>query len=195
MRRDVLQRADEHLVARSADACRTCWCGCWSPNSCIARHRCSPTIRTTAPDPAYPSPGLRGIAMRRIEFACWLAMSWAAHAAKPAEPVQVDFGAGAWVDVDATGKAHVVEMDRFDPVSRTTANPDPLRTIIKARLRERIETWQFQPADQERRRLLRAGPHITCKLSELDDGVGCIRLAHRSAATGADLADATERYS
>lgn len=84
--------------------------------------------------------------MRRFALCLGILLAWplAGQAAKPAEPTSVEFGAGAWVDVDATGKAHVVKMDKLGRF-KDEDKPGSLADIIKSRLRERIETWEFTP--------------------------------------------------
>ena len=81
--------------------------------------------------------------MRRFALCLGLLLAWplAGQAAKPAEPTSIEFGAGAWVDVDATGKAHVVEMDRLEGLGNGTGSGSgSLADVINARLRERIES-------------------------------------------------------
>ena len=99
----------------------------------------------------------------------------------------LDFTAGAWVDVDATGKAHVIEMGR---VSRLEDVPQlgPVVDNIKARLRERIETWQFVPAALDGAPVA-SRTHVSVSLEGIDDGKGGLGVRIRSAATGAELAD------
>ena len=84
--------------------------------------------------------------MRRFVLCLGMLLAWplAVQAAKPAEPASIEFGAGAWVDVDATGKAHVVEMDKLTRF-KDDGEPGSIADIIKSRLRERIETWEFTP--------------------------------------------------
>ena len=57
-------------------------------------------------------------------------MALAGQAAKPAEPTSIEFGAGAWVDVDATGKAHVVEMDKLSRF-KDDGKPGSIADIIR----------------------------------------------------------------
>ena len=78
--------------------------------------------------------------MRRIVLCLGMLLAWplAGQAAKPAEPTSIEFGAGAWVDVDATGKAHVVEMAKLG--FKDEDKPGSLANAIKTRMQERIET-------------------------------------------------------
>lgn len=84
--------------------------------------------------------------MGRFVLCLGILLAWplAGQAAKPSEPASVEFSAGAWVDVDATGKAHVVEMDKLSRF-KDDDKPGSLADIVKSRLRERIESWEFQP--------------------------------------------------
>lgn len=125
--------------------------------------------------------------MRR--FALWLGMllAWplAGQAAKSAEPTSVEFGAGAWVDVDATGKAHVVEMDQLSQF-KDEDKPGSLADIIKSRLRERIETWEFTPPTQGGT-TVPGKTHIYVSLEALSSDGGGIAIRVESATTGAKL--------
>src|SRR5690242_7275116 len=84
--------------------------------------------------------------MHRFILCLGMLLMWplAGQAAKPAEAASIEFGAGAWVDVEPTGKAHVVEMDRLSQF-KDEDKPGSIADIIKARLRDRIESWEFTP--------------------------------------------------
>ena len=122
--------------------------------------------------------------MRRIAWCLvtLLAASWAIHAAEPAAPTSIEFGAGAWVDVDATGKAHVVEMDKLDRL-KDENKPGSLADIIKARLRERIESWQFEPPTKNAV-ALSGRTHVNLTVAAEDSGSGDIGLRVKRANTG-----------
>lgn len=111
-----------------------------------------------------------------------LAMPFATNAVEPATPSEVEFGAGAWVDVDATGKAHVVEMDRLDRF-KDEGSPGSLVEIIEDRLRERIESWQFQPPTKNGV-AVSGRTHVNALLVAEDDRSGNIRLRVKRANTG-----------
>lgn len=120
-------------------------------------------------------------------LAMLVAMPCATHAAKPAEPVHVEFGAGAWVDVDATGKAHVVEMDKLNGL-KDEGVPGSLTEIIKTRLRERIESWEFIPPT--RNNIAVSGKtflHVSLEAS--DTGNDSIAIRILGAETGGKLVD------
>ena len=116
-----------------------------------------------------------------------LAVSSATNSAKPAAPTSVEFGAGAWVDVDATGKAHVVEMDRL---SRFTddGKPGAIADIIKARLRERIESWEFTPPTRDGV-AVSGKTHLGVSLEASSEGGRGLTIRVLDAGTGAKLAN------
>ena len=122
--------------------------------------------------------------MRRFILCLGILLAWplAGQAAKPAEPTSIEFGAGAWVDVDATGKAHVVEMDKL-----TRFNDDgtsgTLADNIKTRLRERIETWEFTPPMKDGVPVS-GKTHVFVSAAAEDDGSGGMRILVKSASTG-----------
>ena len=122
--------------------------------------------------------------MRRFVFCLGILLAWplATQAAKPAEPTSVEFGAGAWVDVDATGKAHVVEMDKLTRF-KDDDEPGSIADVIKARLRERIESWEFTPPTKNG--VTVAGKtHVGVAMVAEDDGAGGLQLRVKSAGTG-----------
>lgn len=127
--------------------------------------------------------------MRRIVLCLGMLLAWpmAGQAAKLAEPTSVEFGAGAWVDVDATGKAHVVEMDRLSEF-KDEDKPGSLADIIKSRLRERIETWEFTPPTQAGA-TVPGKTHIYVSLEALSSDGGGMAIRVESATTGAKLAN------
>lgn len=122
--------------------------------------------------------------MRR--FALWLGMllAWplAGQAAKPAAPTSVEFGAGAWVDVDATGKARVVEMDAL-PQFKGEGQPGSLVETIKARLRDRIETWEFTPPTKNGI-AVPGKTHVFVNAVASNDSHGGMLILVKSASTG-----------
>ena len=125
--------------------------------------------------------------MRRFILCLGILLAWplAGQAAKPAEPASIEFGAGAWVDVDATGKAHVVEMDKLTRF-KDDGEPGSLADIIKSRLRERIETWEFTPPTKGGAAV--AGKtHLSMWVQAFDSGSGSIGLRVESANTGMAL--------
>jgi hypothetical protein len=99
----------------------------------------------------------------------------------------LDFTAGAWVDVDATGKARVIEMGRVTRLE-DVSQLGPVVDKIKARLRERIETWQFVPAARDGAPVA-SRTHVSIWLEGVDDGKGGLGVRVRSATTGAELKD------
>jgi len=125
--------------------------------------------------------------MRGIALCLGMLLAWplATQAAKPAEPTSIDFGAGAWVDVDATGKAHVVEIDQLSEF-KDDGKPGSLADIIKQRLRERIEMWEFVPPASNGAAVNgRTHVHVSLEASTADGGGMAIRVL--GAATGAKL--------
>jgi len=127
--------------------------------------------------------------MRRIVLCLGILLAWplAGQAAKPAEPASIEFGAGAWVDVDATGKAHVVEMDKLSRF-KDDGEPGSIADIIKARLRERIETWEFQPPTKNGV-AVPGRTHLAVSLKALGDDAGGMSIRVLDAGTGPKLAD------
>lgn len=125
--------------------------------------------------------------MRRIIFVLLLAISSAAHAAKPAQPVSVRFHASAWVDVDPSGKAHVVEMDKLDGL-KDEGKSGSLADIIKTRLRERIETWEFEPPTKNKI-AVPGKTFVFVSLEASDTGNDSIAIRILSAVTGGKLVD------
>jgi TonB family protein len=127
--------------------------------------------------------------MRRFVLCLGMLFAWplAGQAAKPVEPASIEFGAGAWVDVDATGKAHVVEMDKLRRF-KDDGKPGSIADIIKARLRERIETWEFQPATKNGF-AVPSHTHVSIGLEAADDQHGGMMLGITGADTGATIAD------
>ncbi|MFT3898321.1 MAG: hypothetical protein QM719_11625 [Thermomonas sp.] len=122
--------------------------------------------------------------MRRFVLCLGLLLLWPL-AGQAAQPASVDFGAGAWVDVDATGKAHVVEMDKLTGFN-DDGKPGSIAEIIKARLRERIETWEFTPPTKNG--VTVAGKtHVGVALVAEDDGAGGLQLRVKSARTGMEV--------
>jgi hypothetical protein len=122
--------------------------------------------------------------MRRIAWsmALLVAIPYAAHAAKPAKPVSVQFRAGAWVDVDPSGKGHVVEMDKLDGF-KDEGTPGSLADIIKKRLRDRIESWEFDPPTKAGV-AVSGKTHVAMSMVAEDDGADAIALRIESAKTG-----------
>jgi hypothetical protein len=122
--------------------------------------------------------------MRRFILCLGMLLAWplAGQAADPAEPTSIEFGAGAWVDVDATGKAHVVEMDA-PPHFKDEGQPGSLGETINARLRERIETWEFMPPTKDGV-ALPGKTHVSVNAAASDDGSGGLRILIKSASTG-----------
>ena len=127
--------------------------------------------------------------MRRFVFCLGMLLAWplAGQAAEPAAPTSVEFGAGAWVDVDATGKAHVLEMERVSEF-KGNGRPGSIAELIKERLRERIESWEFQPATKNEIPVP-SRTHISVKAEAVDDEHGGMMLRVVSARTGGDIAD------
>ena len=125
--------------------------------------------------------------MRRFVLCLGLLLAWplATQAAKPAEPTSIEFGAGAWVDVDATGKAHVVEMDRLSQF-KDEDKPESIADVIKARLRERIESWEFTPPTKNGVPVS-GKTHVSVALTAEDDGAGGLQLKVKSAGTGMQM--------
>jgi hypothetical protein len=122
--------------------------------------------------------------MRRIAWllALLVAVPYASQGAKPAEPVSVQFRAGAWVDVDASGKGHVVEMDKLNGL-KDDGTPGSLAEVIKARLRDRIESWEFDPPTKAGV-AVSGRTHVAMSIVAEDDGADGIALRIESATTG-----------
>lgn len=114
-----------------------------------------------------------------------LATTTLARATGAVQPASVQFGAGAWVDVDATGKAHVIAMDGQGRLG-ADGRPSPLADIIATRLRERIESWEFQPP-MKNGVAVPGKTHVHVLVSGEDDGSGGIRLRTLHAGTGMQL--------
>ena len=94
----------------------------------------------------------------------------------------VEFYAIAWADVDASGTAHV---DQIDEVTKLEDVPGlaPAVVRIKELLKQRLETWQFVPATREGI----AVASRTCvyvRLEGADDGKGGLGMRILSASTG-----------
>lgn len=92
-------------------------------------------------------------------------------------------GSSAWVDVDPSGKAHVIEMGSVtglaEPVSAAAQR-------INDRLRERIESWQFIPATRDGVPV-GSRTHVGISLQGDTDGAGGVALRIRSASTGPEM--------
>lgn len=136
--------------------------------------------------------------MRRVPWsaglllACSLATGAATHSSEAhssgAPSSALDFFVSAQVDVDASGKSHVVEMGK---VSRLSDVPSlvPIANVIAQRLRERIESWQFVPATRDGQAVASTtGLHVALEGS--DDGHGGLAVRILGASTGGDLRDA-----
>jgi len=122
--------------------------------------------------------------MRRLVLCLglFLAGPLAGRAAESEEPASIEFSAGAWVDVDATGKAHVVEMDRSGRLE-DDGKAASLVDVINARLRGRIESWQFDPPTKNGV-AVSGRTHVDMTVLAEDDGSGDIRLRVKQAHTG-----------
>lgn len=116
-------------------------------------------------------------------------MLWAipvlAQAAPPTAPVALS--GSAWVDVDANGKAHVVEMGKLSPLSDVPALAPVVRRIDD-RLRAAIESWQFLPATRDGVATA-SHTHVAVSMEGTDDGAGGMAVRLLSAGTGAGLRD------
>ena len=97
-------------------------------------------------------------------------------------PTTLDFAGSAWVDVDATGKAHVVEMEK---VSKLGDVPKlaPVVERIKGQLKDAIESWRFLPAVRDGV-AVESHTHVRVELEASDDGLGGMAVRIRSAHTG-----------
>jgi TonB family protein len=127
--------------------------------------------------------------MRRIAWllALLVAVPYASQGAKPAEPVSVRFHASAWVDVDASGKAHVAEMEALNGL-KDDGTPGSLAEVIKARLRDRIESWEFEPPT--RNDIAVSGKtFVSVSLEASDTGNDSIAIRILDARTGGRLVD------
>lgn len=122
--------------------------------------------------------------MHRFVFCLGLLLAWplAAQTTDPTKPASVEFGAGAWVDVDATGKAHVVEMDKLRRF-KDEDKPGSLADAIKERLRERIEAWEFTPPTKNGV-AVSGKTHVRMSVEAYVAGPGSIGLRIGSANTG-----------
>lgn len=97
----------------------------------------------------------------------------------------VDFSASAWVDVDASGQAHVIEMGKLTKLGDVTKLA-PIADSIRERLRERIESWQFVPAMRDGAAVA-SSTNVYFNLEALDDGAAGLAVRLRSAYTGPEL--------
>jgi hypothetical protein len=111
-----------------------------------------------------------------------LAMPMLAIAARPPAPAPVDFSGSAWVDVDADGKAHVVEVGRLSVLSDVPALA-PIVERIQGRLRNAIESWQFVPAMRDGIAVA-SRTNVSVDMRGTDDGAGGFAVRLRSARTG-----------
>jgi len=123
--------------------------------------------------------------MRRLAVAAGLLL--ACSGAIAGEPESLDFNVSAQVDVDVTGKAHVLEMGK---VSRLSDVPSlaPVAETIAQRLRQRIETWQFTPAARLGQPVA-STTNVHVALEGSDDGHGGLAVRILNARTGGDLRD------
>jgi len=99
----------------------------------------------------------------------------------------VDLHASAWVDVDALGKAHVIEMEKVKGLADVVQST-PIAETIKERLHDRIESWQFNPATRDGVAVV-SRTHLHVVMEGFDDGAGNLGVRIRSAATGPDVKD------
>lgn len=120
---------------------------------------------------------MRRMAWGAVLLACALV-------AQAGEPTVLAYPASALIDVDTTGKAHVVTL-----ATRSGQNGAPraaVSELIEPRLRERIESWQFVPATRDGT-AVPSRTHLSINLRAMDDGRGGLSVQVVSASTGASL--------
>ena len=89
--------------------------------------------------------------------------------------------------MDATGKAHVVEMDKLDRF-KDDGEPGSIADVIKSRMRERIESWEFIPP-------MRHGvavpgkTHVYISLEAYDGNTGGMAIRILNAVTGGRISE------
>jgi len=100
-------------------------------------------------------------------------------------PALLEFGGSATVAVDATGKAHVIEMKKVSKLEQVPAFA-PIVERIKGRLKDVIESWQFVPAMRDG---IAVGSQtsVVVELEGMDDGAGGMAVRVRSAGAGAGM--------
>ena len=124
--------------------------------------------------------------MRGAQWVAGLLLASPLVAAAADTPVaSVDFRASAWVDVDASGKAHVAEMGHLTKIG-DVPQLAPVADAIQERLRDRIESWQFIPATRDGVSVA-SRTNVYVVLEALDDGTGGLAIRLRSAGTGPKL--------
>lgn len=112
-----------------------------------------------------------------------LAMPLWAAAATPAPAFE--FGATARVDVDASGKAHVLEVQKVSKLDQVPTFA-PIVERIKGRLKDAIESWQFVPATRDGV-AVGSRTNVSVELEGTDDGAGGMAVRVRSADAGAGI--------
>jgi hypothetical protein len=118
-----------------------------------------------------------------------LGLPLAGNAVMPVK--SVDFSAGAWVDVDPSGHAHVTEMDKVSGLE-DVPKLVPIAEDIKARLRVRIEGWQFVPASRDGVPAA-SRTHVHVAMQGADDGSGGLAVRILSALTGPEFSEGNRR--
>ena len=121
----------------------------------------------------------------RVMIGLALLLLFMPPSAVAATSTPLEFGATALVDVDATGKAHVVEMQKVSTLEDVPSLA-PIVERIKGRLKDAIESWQFVPAMQDGI-AVRSQTHVVVQLEGTDDGAGGMAVRVRSAAPGAGM--------
>jgi hypothetical protein len=113
-----------------------------------------------------------------------LASPFASLAEQPS--AAVDIRASAWVEVEPSGKAHVVEMGELTKLG-AVAGLASIAENIRQRLRDRIESWEFTPATRAGVAVA-SSTNVSIALEGVDDGAGGFAVRIRSASTGPKLA-------
>lgn len=111
----------------------------------------------------------------------WGALLLGLALAAQAEEPGLKLASSAVVDVDATGKAHVVTLDSVDGPNGPL--PTALSQPIETRLRERIESWQFVPATRDGV-AVSSRTRLGVSLRAVDDGHGGVAVHVVSVGTG-----------
>ena len=122
--------------------------------------------------------------MRRFALCLGILLAWplVTRAAGPPTPASVQISTDAWVDVDPSGRAHVVEMGKFGGF-KDEGTSGSLADTIRSRLRERIETWEFAPPTKNGV-AVSGKTHLVVFAVAEGDGSNGMRILIESASTG-----------
>lgn len=120
--------------------------------------------------------------MRHVAWMAGLLLAASRCALAAAPGASEDFSCSAWVDVDSSGHAHVVEMGSVSHLSDVPGLV-PVADTIAARLRDRIETWRFVPATRDGAAVA-SRTWLVVRLEGHDTDGGGFEVRIRSASTG-----------